>query len=372
VSRSAATAVVRLLPSVSRSLSLGLVMAAVLRPVLGFGFMLATGVLVGHIPDAFRAGVHGVLLLGVMFVGVCYAGQQVVAAAMSVVQTALGRRLDSVLADRLMRAQLRPRGIAHLDGATTQRLAERAAGGLGGARWRPAEAPGALAALASGCLGVALACAAVVWLSWWLGILLAVTVVWCGRELYAHLLRMTLDATEVEHTADYRRLGYEYDVAVSPASAKEIRVFGFAPWLLDRVQGRYESLLGFDLRRMGRLGIGEVASLMALVVVVGGGFVLSGSRVIDGELSLGAVVVLAQALIAPLAHLAGVFQALIDVRQSTRPVPALLELEEQVTTAQSVEALTPVGEELPTAKSDSATWHSAIPARARTCSAAWI
>jgi hypothetical protein len=111
---------------------------------------------------------------------------------------------------------------------------------------------------------------------------------------------------------------------------------------------------------------------MALVVVVGGGFVLSGSRVIDGELSLGAGVVLAQALIAPLAHLAGVFQALIDVRQSTRPVPALLELEEQVTIGQSVEALTPVGEELPTAKSDSATWHSAIPARARTCSAAWI
>lgn len=191
VTGSPTVSVARMLPAVSRPLTVTLGLAAVIQQVLGLGLILVTGRLIGHVPDALQTGIRGALLISVVLLAVVYAGLQIVAAVAAVVQTLLGHRLDSVLADRLMRVQLGPPGLAHLEDPSVQDLAERAGGGLAVPRWRPAEAPGALAALVSGGLTAGLACAAVVWLQWWLGILLAGTVVWTGYELYAHLLRMT-------------------------------------------------------------------------------------------------------------------------------------------------------------------------------------
>lgn len=329
MSRSAAVAVVRLLPAVSPRLSLALLAAALAQPILQLGFMLASGALVGHLPDAARTGLRGALLASVVIVAVVYGLQQLVVAAASSIRSVLGLRLDTLLADRLMAAQLGPRGIGHLEDPAVQELAERAAGGLGGGRWRPSEAPGAIAALMSGLFGTAIACVVVMWLQWWLGVLLTVAVVWSGRELHRHVLRMTLDSAEVERTADYRRLSYEYGFAVSPESAKEIRVFGFAPWLLDRVQRRYAGLLAFDLRHMARTSVSEAAGLAMLVLVIGGGFGWIAVSAGQGEIGLGSAAILAQALLAPLGQRQALSQARLDIRQSTRPIPALRQLEER-------------------------------------------
>lgn len=56
---------------------------------------------------------------------------------------------------------------------------------------------------------------------------------------------------------------------------------------------------------------------------------MTGMHTVDGGVSLAMAAVLAQALLAPLDQFGGVFQALIDIRQSTRPVAALLQLEQQ-------------------------------------------
>lgn len=311
----------RLALGAGRWLTVGLIVAALARPALALGFMLATGRLIGQIPGG---GVPTGLLA---LVAACYLGQQIVATITSVQSGILGRRIDVLLADRLMTAQLAPQGIAHLEDPQAQDLAERAAGGLGGARWRPAELPGALAALLGGVLTAAVAVVVVGWLRWWLGLLCIAATVWLGRELWRHLLRMTLDSVEVEHTADYRRLSYEYDATMSPATAKEIRVFGFAPWLLARVRRQHSALLAFDLRHMASTRPREVAAITVYVVVIGGGFAWAAT----GDISLTASAVMAQALLAPVTQLPVIFQALIDLRQSSRPIPALQAIESRAT-----------------------------------------
>lgn len=169
MSRAPAMPLLRLLPEAGKGLTLALLAGALIQPALGLGFILATGQLIGHIPYAVHHGLHRQILLALVAVGACYVGQQVLGAVTPVLGGLLGHRLDGLLADRLMVSQLAPRGIAHLQDPARQDLAERAMGGLGAGRWRPAEAPAALASLISSGLGVAAACALTVWFYWWLG-----------------------------------------------------------------------------------------------------------------------------------------------------------------------------------------------------------
>jgi hypothetical protein len=48
-------------------------------------------------------------------------------------------------------------------------------------------------------------------------------------------------------------MAYERETAVGPATAKEVRLFGFGPWLLDRWQERLRHVLALDLRKIARL-----------------------------------------------------------------------------------------------------------------------
>jgi len=317
----------RLLPAAGKWLTAGLLVTAVLQPALSLGFILATGVLVGHIPDLPRVGLHGPVIAAFAAVAGCYLGQQVVSAVGPTVANVLGRRVDTLAADRLMSTQLAPAGIAHLQDARRRDLVERATGGLGAGRWRPAESPGALAALISSALAVAAVCVVAVWLRWWVGVPVAAATVWFGRRMWGQMLRMTLDSVEAEHIDEYRRVAYELETAVAPGTAKEIRVFGFAAWLLDRVRLRQQRLLGFDLRHMAHTTGAETASYVTYIAIVGAAVVAIGVEAARGSLSLATATVLAQAVLAPMSSAQPGFQALIDLRQSTRPIRALQALE---------------------------------------------
>ena len=325
MSRSALVAAIRLLPVVSLPLTVALGALAVSQPVTGLAFMLAVGQFVGDVPAALRgegAGLSGSALL----VAAAYVGQQVFGSAATLVSWRLGQLLNHHLDDRVMATMLEPPGIAHLEDARTRDLASEAADGLGAGRWRPAELPGAVANLVSGLLALLLSCAVLLRLQWELGLVVVVATAWALREVVEHLHRMLTDMIDASGESEFRRLEYEREAAVSPASAKEVRLFGFASWALDRWQARLTRILALDLGRMARLGPRVIVSVVLLATVVAAGFAFAAYQAGRGELTLAAVTVLAQALLHPLGQTLAIGQARLDIAFCVRPVRALLDL----------------------------------------------
>lgn len=326
MNRSTLVATVRMLPRASLGLSAGLAALAVVQPVLGLAFMLAVGRFVGRIPELVAHGGEGLPASLALVIGI-YLVQQVLGAAAEVMQWRLGQRLNHHLDDRVMSSMLDPSGIDHLEDATTRDLAAETADGLGAGRWRPARLPRALRAAVSSALALGLAFGVVIWLQWWLGLLLAAAGAWALFTVIRHSLGMIMEMVADKGEAEFRRLEYERDAAVGPASAKEVRLFGYGPWLLDRWQQRLMRVLALDQGKIARLDPGMVASVVALMVVVGGGFACVAVEAARGELGLAAATVLAQALVAPLAQVGPGGQAVIDLTLASRPVTALLKLE---------------------------------------------
>lgn len=318
--------VIRLLPRVGPGLAAAVLALAIVQSLLGLGFMLATGYLVGQIPAAIRGDTLSATI-ALVVLGVAYLAQQLIGAGHGLAAAALGRRFNTYLEDRAMAVLLAPPGIAHLEDTKVRDLAAEASNGLGAGRWRPNEAPAAFSALLSGGLMLLVSVGVVVWSAWWLGLLLGVAVVWAFRELDQHLMRMTLDQLDERTAGDYRRSEYEYEFAVAPGSAKEVRLFGFAPWILDRAQRRMLGALGLSLRSMARTTPAEVVALTGLVLVVAGGFGWTAWQAWQGGLGVAAAAVLAQALVTPISQELTVGQALLDIRMSMRPVTALRSLE---------------------------------------------
>lgn len=321
MNRRTVLALVRMLPSVSVPLTIALTVAAIVQPALGLGFMLAVGRFVGQIPEAVRGDSGWTLTLAV--VAGIYFAQQLLGAGAAIVEWRLGRRLNHRLDDRVMTAMLGPAGIAHLEDPNVRDLAADAADGLGAGRWRPAEVPQALRALVSGVGGVLVAFALAIGVQWWLGLLLLASTTWALHRVNRHVVAMLLEMIDAEGEAEFRRLEYERDAAVAPYSAKEVRLFGYAPWVLDRWQARLMRVLALQIRRMARFDLQVPLSVAAMTLAVGGGFAWAAIQVGRGELGLGMATVLAQALLAPLGHCLNIAQAHLDLAQTARPVTAL-------------------------------------------------
>jgi hypothetical protein len=86
---------------------------------LSTGFMLASGAVVGTLPQAVRAGwssAAGHRLIGLLVaVGVLFVLMQALEPCQTALAETLGRRIEGRLRLRTMRAALAPDGIAHLE-----------------------------------------------------------------------------------------------------------------------------------------------------------------------------------------------------------------------------------------------------------------
>ena len=322
-------ATARMVPRVSLPLTVILLLIAVLQPALGLGFMLAVGHLVAQIPTLVT-GRESDALTALALVAGLYVAQQTVAAVADVAEWRLGRLLNNDLDERLLTFLTAPHGITHLEDARIRDLSAEVADGLGAGWWRPSKTPGALFNITSAGLGLAVTFGVAIWLEWWLGLLLAVVAVWALYAVIRHSLVMILGFTGTTGHAEFRRMEYERDVAVSPASAKEVRLFGFAPWVLARWEERLRTVLALDLKNIARVTPSVILSIVALGVVTAGGFAWAAIQAANGELGLGAATVLAQAVLAPLAHFGPTGQAVINLSLSSKPIRSLLELEQEI------------------------------------------
>ena len=275
------------LPRADRTLAVAWWVVLVLRGVLPAGFAIAMGSLVGAVergdplawPLALAGGVFVLL--------------EVLAPLHQATSANLGDRTAAWLYDRLTASCVGPPGMGHLEDP-------RLTGDLTVARDFDLGMTGpplsiSVDFIAGGLVELigGLACAVVLAAyAWWAPLVLAgawLTTHWLLRESAVWRDRNTEEVRAAQRDAEYA-----YRLAVDPAPAKELRLFGLAAWVLDRFVERRTRLhaLQYEATRLR-----EKPVLLSLLLVAGANLAVFGSlaaAVAGGALDLGRLVVYAQ------------------------------------------------------------------------------
>jgi ABC-type multidrug transport system fused ATPase/permease subunit len=306
------------LPKASPALASLWWLVLIVRGILPALFALAMGVLVGAVQ-------HGRGLSAPLAVaGAVFVLLQVLTPIHHAVSTNLGDRTAAWLYDRLTEACVRPPGIAHLeDAALTTDLTVAREFDLG-----MTGPPLSLSVdfIAGGLVEfiAGLACAAVLFAyAWWAPLVLA------GGWLATHwLLRESAvwrDRNTEQVRAAQRDAEYAYRLAVDPAPAKELRLFGLADWVIERFRVRRTTLhaLQYEATRLR-----EKPLTWSLLVVTAANvwvFWSLAAAVQAGSIDLGRVVIFAQSAVgASMIAFGGLNWALDG---ASAPVAAVLRLE---------------------------------------------
>ena len=296
----------------------------VLRGVLPAAFAIATGVVIAEVQQH-RSTTPGLAAVGVTFILV-----QVLAPIHQAISQNLGQRVSAWLYDRLTDATVAPAGIAHLEDPTlTDDLTvarEFDAGMTGPPMFLNVEF--AATGLLDLITGVASA-AVLFGYTWWAPLLLVAgwgATHWLLRESSVWRDRNTDEVRQAQREADY-----VYRLAVDPPAAKELRLFGLVGWTVERFVARRRQL--FDLQyRATRLR--ERPVLWCLLVVLMANavvFVALALDAVDGHLTLGRVVVFAQAAVGASLIAFGGLNWVLD--GAAAPVVAVLKLEKAMAPA---------------------------------------
>jgi ATP-binding cassette, subfamily B, bacterial len=306
------------LPKAAPALAAGWWTVLLLRGILPAAFAIAMGVLVGAVqrghsltePLAFAGGIFVLL--------------QVLSPIHQALSANLCDRTAAWLYDRLTEACVRPPGIGHLEDPTLTADLTVARDFDLGMTGPPLSI--SMDFIANGLVemigGIA---SAVILLRYalWAPLLLA------GAWLATHwLLRESgvwRDRQNPEVRAAQRDADYAYRLAVDPPASKELRLFGLAPWTIDRFVARRTRLhqLQYAATRLRERPV--IWSLLLVVsanVIV---FWLLASDVAHGRISLGEAVIYVQSAIGVSMIAFGGFSWALD--GSAAPVAAVLRLE---------------------------------------------
>ncbi|WP_327303576.1 ABC transporter ATP-binding protein [Streptomyces sp. NBC_01298] len=186
-------------------------------------------------PDFFRAAIPGLLA----FAGILLANSLAEASDGPLVFRVTAR-VDGAHRAEVARLAAGSRSLAVLESPAVQQLLREVT--LDPARgYDTTPAEGALAQLrwAAGLLGIAASCAVLTWYTWWLVplVLLPALLNWrISNRQSARLAGLWRGAIKGELHADVWR-----QAAVSPGEGKDIRIFGFAPWMIRRMQHHVET-----------------------------------------------------------------------------------------------------------------------------------
>jgi len=305
-----------------------------LRALVPAGLAIATGVLVGRV-DAGSDLTGALALFGVVFVV-----SQVAPPVHQVVGQLLGHHLSSVLNDRLMAATLGPEGIGHLErGDLTNDLTTARDFDLG---WTGPPMFMNMDFIAQGLtmlLGGIASALVLVGFAWWAPLLLLGA--WGSTHWLLRESGVWRDRNTDEVKTARRHTDYAYDLATEPAAAKEVRLFGLAPWLLDRFTRNRLHLhrLQYDATRLR-----ERSLTGALVIVIAANsllFWLLAQRGYDGQLDLQAVVTYAGAAFGASAIAFGGLSWALD--GAAAPVVAIERLEPEMAAAGALARTRPGG-----------------------------
>ncbi|MBA3653713.1 MAG: ABC transporter ATP-binding protein [Actinobacteria bacterium] len=294
--RGAVVATLRLLPRVSRPLTVAMGAVMVASALVPTAFMLVSGAVIGTLPRAIAAGPSSgaadrVLVL-IALAGALFALQQTTGPVLQAVAAALGRRLTLHLRRRVMAASVLPPGIAHLeDPALLDKVAM--AQGVGAADISPRELAIAIAMVGSRYLAATAAAVLLAAFRWWLPIILVIEYLLVIRTFRGEFQKSA--GVLVGKAEEMRRSAYFRDAALTPAAAKEVRIFGLGQWVEDRFRDSFRTAI--TAVRRGRRGAWRLMAwapaLFFLTELFT--FVLLGRAAVRGEISLGQFTVFASA-----------------------------------------------------------------------------
>ena len=278
------------LPKADGTLAIVWWLILTLRGILPAAFAVSMGVLVAAVQQGTPLGTP------LTIVAVVFVLFQVLTPIHQAVGTNLGDRTAAWLYDRLTDACVRPQGMAHLeDPALTNDLSMARDFDLGMTGPPLSISVDFIAAGLIEMIG-GLACACVLFgYAWWAPIVLGgawLATHWLLRESAIWFDRNTAEVRSAQREADYA-----FRLAVDPAPAKELRLFGLPEWVLDRFVTRRTTLhtLQFEATRLR-----EKPLLWSMLLVTAANVLVFWSMAASmrrGDLTLGELVVYAQAAV---------------------------------------------------------------------------
>src|SRR5260221_12553780 len=231
----------------------------VLRGLLAAAFAIAIGILVG-------AAQRGAPLAGPLaLMGAIFALLQMLSPLHQAIGTNLGSRTAAWLYDELTIACVRPPGIGHLEDARlTTDLTMARDFDLGITAPPLSISMGFIASGLAEMVGGLASAMVLAAYAWWAPLVLAgawLATHWLLRESAVWRDRNTKEVRDAERHADYA-----YRLAVDAPAAKELRLFGLANWIVERLRSR--KILLHELRwKATRLR--EKPVLWSLLLVLG-------------------------------------------------------------------------------------------------------
>jgi ATP-binding cassette subfamily B protein len=306
------------LPRADRSLAIAWWILLILRGLLPAVFAIAMGGLVG------AAQRSGDLTTPLASVGIVFVLLQVLPPIHHVVGTNLGSRTAAWLYDQLTSACVRPPGMGHLENPKLTNDLTMARDFDLGITGPPMSISmdfiaGGLVEMIGG-LASAVVLAAY---AWWAPLLLAggwLATHWLLRESGVWKDRNTDEVRQAQRHADYA-----YKLAVEPPSAKELRLFGLADWIIERFRSRRRRL--FELR-WEATRLRERPVIWSLLIVLAANvavFWSLGSDAASGLLTLSKVVTFASAAVSTSMIAFGGLSWALD--GAAAPVAAVLRLQ---------------------------------------------
>jgi ABC-type multidrug transport system fused ATPase/permease subunit len=330
------TQCMRLLLEACPGVTVALVAIIVLNAIVPAATIVATGLMIGSLPATAHAGLasaagHRTLTLLGAWAALMMIGDLGPRLLMATATTA-GSRVESRVQQRIIAALSRPWSIAHLEDPQTADLLSQVSG-LGVGAVGPGMAisgmvtsriPMILRSLVSGALLFAY--------SWPAALLLfAVQFVFVRqiRKSWVEDAKSILGKTDAVRRADYYR-----ELALSGASAKEMRVLGLQGWLGERLSGEWTSRLAQDWKHRRKDALGGVAGAIAASLA---GLVIYGMLAGDaarGVITLGALIIYLRSAQAIAGW--GLSNADYAIEYGAASVPALRKLEAMTAAADPV------------------------------------
>ena len=306
------------LPKAAPGLAAAWWVVLVIRGLLGPGFGIAMGVLVAAVTAAAPLG------WPLAVVAVSFVLLQVLPPLQQAISANLGDRTASWLYERLTLACVRPPGIRHLEDpalASDFALARDFDLGMTGPPLNIA-----LEFIAGGLLGLigGVACALALFAyNWWTPLVLGAA--WGSTHWLLRESGVWKDRNTAEVRAAQRDAEYAFRLAVDPAPAKELRLFGLAGWAVERFTANRTILhrLQYEATRLR-----EKPMLLTVIVVCGANLLVFWSLAHDalgGTLSLARLVAFSQIAIGTSLIAFGELNWALD--GAAAPVGAVLRLE---------------------------------------------
>ena len=279
----------------SRGLTLLSVVAVAAAAAVPLAAAVAIGAVVGRVDDVAESGLDSpagrTTVVLVIVAGVLFFLQRALAALQSAATTALGERVDALLQRELMDAVMTPRGIGHLEDPTTANLIEVGRDTFRTGWARPGRIAGTAAGVLSGRIIFLGAAAIFAAFNPVLAAVFAAAGLWAARED-----RLASHAAAAHHgggTEIARRTSYFHTLGVTPAPAKEVRIFGLADFLHERYMTWWHRSMVEVFAPGGPRPMIATAAFGAAVL---GMVALVARAAIDGRVEPGDVAVYAQAL----------------------------------------------------------------------------